>query len=259
MEKTIFIPPKKQGFTNIKGTYFDKVREISYKKGELFGNLGHFILDTKPASDNYYEDTKNSTNGICLYQTFDNPKVAYRIYRAFADYKFNGHDDDILIQKLQEKQSNIKLSTFPTGVVTLDGYIIGQEIPYYEGYITINELFRKYKNFDPSKIYYAVIEILNELYSNGIIYKDNHSKNFLINPNDNNPKVEIIDFDNAYTNIDDNTNQGLDNMFGNYAIMVNYLNELYGITGKVDRFVTPENFDDAYKQLNVLKRSLSKG
>ena len=39
---------------------------------------------------------------LIIYQSKNNPKIAYRIYKEFAEYKFNGYNDDILIENLQK-------------------------------------------------------------------------------------------------------------------------------------------------------------
>lgn len=251
-------PQINESFTNRYGVKLDKVREIAYKSGELFGNLGKPVVETKASSSCYLEDTKNSTNGVIIYQTFTDPNVAYRIYRAYADYGFNGYFDDRLIYLLQKKQPNIKCSKFPTGVVTLDGNIIGQEIPFFPNHITILELFEKYKNIDPTKIYYAILEVLNELEHNGILYLDIHAKNFLIDPTNTNINIELIDYDYSQILFDPNIKSGRYSMFENYNYMINRLNKLSGIDELVGKMDSVQNFDEAYKQLDIMKRSLHK-
>lgn len=251
------IPKINTGFTNDRGTYYDKVREIAYQKGELFGNLGVFVTETEYISNCIFDDTKNPTRGVYIYQSYSNPEIAYRIYKAFADCGFDGYEDDKLIQKLSERQKNINLSKFPTGVVTLSGKIIGQEIPYYANDITLFEFFNKYKNINPIKIYYAVLEILNELYYNGIIYLDTHPKNFMINLLNEYPSVDIIDFEYSRIIFDDDSEVYRKLLFCNYKIMVNKLNEMLGITDIVGKFSETQSFDDTYHQLSVMKKKLT--
>ena len=109
------IPRINQGFTNLNGTYFDKVKEVAFKKGELIGNLGTFVAETK-REKSIWQEEENYSDGVYIYQSLNDPHIAYRIYKCFADYGYNGENDDILIQKLLERQDAIKLSKFPIGV-----------------------------------------------------------------------------------------------------------------------------------------------
>lgn len=252
------IPNIKQGFTNQNGKSFDKIREISYKKGELSGNLGILVADTGVKggsdSDSFFSDN----DGVLIYQSRTNPFVAYRIYRAYAEYGFNGCGDDKLIQALMERQPGVLLTKFPTGVVTFEQRIIGQEIPYYPNDITLARFLELYKNVNPLKIYRTVLKVLKEMYDNGIIYLDIHPGNFMLNPNLPDIKINTIDFDETYIKIDNFTAYNKERFFYNYKTMIDKSNKLAGLDNKLSSFLTTNNFDDTYGQLDAMEKTLLK-
>lgn len=249
------VPKICEGFTNRKGIHYDRVREIAYRHGELAGNLGTFVAETKHENNMFFDSSHNLVNGVYIYQSYFDPLVAYRIYKSFADYGFNGYNDDRLVQILRERQENINLSKFPTGVVTLDGSIIGQEIPYFPNKITLYKLFLEHKKISPIKIYRAVLDVLNEMYDNGIIYLDNHPKNFMVDPTDP-ASVDVIDFDETYVKFDDDSETLRRQLFDNYKVTVDGLNQICGIDSLVGKFESTSTFEDAYKQLGDMEKRL---
>ena len=212
----------KNGFKNYKNDYFDNIREIHFDKFEdLIGNLGSFILETHSN-----EDLGFALNpGIYLYASeFENNK-AYRIYKDYANYKYLCYTDDAFISKLQSIQKNIKLTNFPTGVVTLGGNIIGQEVPYYKETLNIDKYFIKYlteKNV--TKYYLKILYILKELFREGIIYKDINSGNFLVNINTE--RINLIDFDPVYTIFSGEKDYAYYEMIEHLKILIQKLNRI---------------------------------
>lgn len=254
----IYIPKINPTFTNIYGETFSLVREIAYKQGELMG-IGKFVAETKREVNMYFDSLASALSGVNVYQTHGNPNIAYRIYKEFADYGFNGQDDARLIQNLSERNTNIKLSKFPTGVVTLDGRIIGQEIPYFPNSVTLLDYIKiKYPNINPFNLYIEVLKILKEMYDNGIIYLDNHPKNFMITEDDHSYKMNIIDFESSFVKFDDCDRLHTNNLFKNYLNMINRLNNMLGVTDKVGEIVKVDNFDNAFDQLNEKSKKLIK-
>lgn len=254
------IPVIKDNFTNRNGIYFDNVREIVYKKGELCGNLGKYITETIYDKNNYFVNAEET--GVYIYQSYHNPNLGYRIYKTFNEPKFNGNNDDILIQRLFESQKKLDDIKFPTGVVTLEGNIIGQEMYFFKDDITIFDYFKnnKVNHKDISIIYYKVLEILNKMYCNGILYWDIHGKNFMINPNLKNINIDIIDFDYFKMSFDNNiTKTCVNRMFSNYATMINLLNKIIGFDENIiGEFPVVDNFDTAYKELKQHQKRLVK-
>ena len=250
------IPKVNEGFINIFGQKFDNVREIAFKKNELYGNLGKYVTETIYEENMLVNLSGIKTDGVYIYRSNFDPFVAYRIYKCYADYGYNGEQDDKLIQELSLKKENIKLAQFPMGVVTLEGRIIGQEIPFFPYDITLFELFSRYKNLDVIKIYKAVLDVLNELYQNGIAYLDNHAKNFMINPlllNDS--KIDIIDFDYKRVVFDDYSPVFRKQLLENYRCMIIKLNQLQQIETTI---LKTDDFDDTFSQLDEVEERLVK-
>ena len=238
------IPQVKESFTNRYKVFYPNVREILFKKGELYTNLGKFVAETNRENDSFLVPDDFDLRGVYIYQQFANPNKAYRIYKEFAEYNFHGYDDDKLIHNLQNVQANIKLTEFPYGVVTLEGMIIGQEIPYYPQYQTLY----KYIVNEPDKrkiilIYKKIIMLLKELYDNKVIYTDIHAKNFMVKNDD----VKLIDFENSQIRFGKNEYY-VTNMFDSLIGMIN----LYiGIDYDIRKIY---NFDDILEKVDTLKR-----
>lgn len=248
------IPKISNTFTNIKGEIFTNVREIAYKTGELCGNLGKFITETQYGPSLFFEDDLEM--GVYIYQTYTNPNVAYRIYKTFAEYKFNGYDDDILIQKLIERSKDISLTNFPTGVVTLEGRIIGQEVPFYPNSKVIPAIdINKLTDNNPVIIYKKILNALKELSDNGIAYLDIHDKNFMVDISSNS-KVNIIDFDLNYMKFDEESKLRIQEQLYNYRRMIDALNKRFNIidiTGTTEPIYT---FDEAYELLDDMNKKI---
>lgn len=253
MEKKVK-PIIKMGFTNINGETFKNVREIAYKNNEIYGNLGRLVAETKHEVNNglcIHDDDE----GVYIFQNLENPNIAYRIYKRFAEYGFNGDKDDKLIQKLQERKDKVKLAKFPTGVITKDGRIIGQEIPYFMGCITIDELSKcKAPIKNPIKLYREVLLIIKEMYDNGILYLDNHAKNFMINSNN---EVEVIDYESNYVRFDDFSSGKTERIFSNYNSMINSLNSNFELDYVLGNILQTNNFEDSFEQLENMEKKLN--
>ena len=126
-------------------------------------------------------------------------------------YSLGKHNQGIerVTSNLINVQDEIKLTDFPIGIVLYKERIVGQIIKMYNGIslrglCQLNNLsdIRNYYDYDMEnidllfKIYMEIIDILEELYRNNIIYRDVHEGNFIINNN----KTNLIDFDPEFIN-----------------------------------------------------------
>lgn len=248
------MPVIHDSYIDKKGNEFVNVRNISFTKNSIKSNLGEFVAETEKEDNVWFN---NEEDGVYIYQSYNNPNIAYRIYKRFAEYRFNGEKDEFLISELKKRQESIKLSKFPTGVVTLEGNIIGQEIPYFPNSVNLIELFKHYENIDVIKIYLQVLNILKEMYDNGILYFDNHAKNFMVNPNDES-YVNIIDFEDRYVRFDNFSKSEIEKLFTNYSSMINILNRIKGLDLKLGNFVKTDNFLDTYEEVKDMEKKLVK-
>lgn len=239
------------GFININGQSFDKVKEISLSKEKLH-NIGKYITSSFHKPNNFFDEDYDLNTGVYIYQSYDNKNEGYRIYKEFADYNFNGYSDDILIQTLQERQKNILKTIFPYGVVTLEGRIIGQQIPYFDNSILLLDYINKFLVLEPIKLYKELLEIIYELYINGIMYQDIHPKNFMIDLT--NKKVNLIDFELGHIKFDDLS--ALKSCLNNYKNTINYINQKLCLLDKLGLFIQINNYEEAFEQLEEMQKKL---
>ena len=137
----------RENFIDKNGILYPNIREIAFTRDNLFGNLGTLVNETKREANDYF--AKKSAmqiddEGVYIYKSNYNSENALRIYKCSLDPNFNGCRDEIFISKLQSIQPSISMTSFPIGVVTLDGNIIGQEIIYYENFKQLYEIKMKY-------------------------------------------------------------------------------------------------------------------
>lgn len=132
-------------------------------------------------------------------------------------------------------KDNIKLTSFPLGIVKENGIVVGQIIKYYNNSATLTKHFEDHPEIDPIPYYLKILDILEELTLNNICYKDVHGGNFLVIKD----KIRIIDFSDHEVKIDENYNKMYYNMFQNFNSMVNRLN-----------FKTL-NLEDIYNRLEI--------
>lgn len=237
-----------KGYTNKDGIVLPKLREIAFTKDNYFGNLGTLVNETKKEPDIYFgpESFEIDDRGVYIYKSDYDSKRALRIYKCFMDYNFNGEKDDLLVNHLQKLQRRIKLTEFPNGIVTLDGKIIGQEIPYYEDYEPFYEVKENITLVQILNIYKKCLLILRELNEKGIEYLDIHPKNFLVN---NDLDVKLIDFENDLIK------------FNTKGIQISTLSKYYNMIKivssgikELDTLEIKDNFDEALKEIDSLQK-----
>lgn len=210
-------------------------------------------------------------DGVDIYRTQYDPNKALRIYKDWASfkllaqfkdtliYKSLGYSDYKIITQLLERQERIKLTDFPTGIVTLDNIVIGQEIPYYEGHIDLNKeiinLLKEIKdeisyqkNIKMIMYYYQkIINILEELTKEGIFYNDLHPKNFVVNKD----SIKLIDFENNKISFDYDKKELL-----RYVSTVRELFCLINEQLKIDFSVQGNSFEEMREDLLIKGKRL---
>ncbi|MDD3453825.1 MAG: hypothetical protein PHN42_06105 [Bacilli bacterium] len=258
-EMTTKVPKINYGFTNIYGKHFDNIREIAFKQGELYNNLGNYITESNKANGYFFGSDYNHENGVYIYQHKEIKEIGYRIYKKFADYDFNGHSDDELISKLMKKQQDVE-TKFPTGVVTLDGRIIGQEIRFYYESVTLNELSELdiYQKNIETEIYLAMIKKLKDQYKSGIIYIDVHPKNFVFFTTPIGYEIKIIDFEKNYMVIDEENNASLNSMVHNLKNTISSLNKKFNIEHIVGEISKVQTLDECEEKIIDMDCKLKK-
>ena len=243
------------GYTNNRNEYFPGLKVIAYNKNNICGNLGKYVAETDHTNNPLMPE--RHLDGVYIFQSKENPNVAYRIYKTFADYGFDNKEDAKLVSEFIKRQKDIKLSKLPTGIVTLENKIIGQEIPYFEDSISMHAFSKimRVEDVIPTRLYIKILKIIKELYQNGIYYLDNHSKNFLV-LSGRDYKVEIIDFDSTYVKFDEISENQNKALFENLMSLINSCNDSFGLSDfKIQGLY---NFDDVLEQIMDMETKIKK-
>lgn len=229
------------------GKEYNKIREINFpSKDSMIENMGKPMYETEREKSLFFSSSENLTEGVYIYQTKYDKKRALRIFKDWALYypeiarKYSYHKDPELLEELKSREKNIKLTEFPTGIVTLEDYIIGQEIPFYEQTKNLFEISKEKDTKDILEYYIDIIKILNELAQNGIIYTDCHAKNFVINYINN--IVHLIDFEPDQVFID-NKYKYKDMMY-KIKQTINIINNIKTILFEVNKEETLEELEE---------------
>ena len=259
----------------IKDKYIDKngkiydIRNVNFDINESRFNFGKFVAETTKDNIIFFGGEDYNIDGVEIYQTSYDPKIALRIYKDWAAYKLaakynvlsqsTGHEEEKIVSELKERQKDIKLTEFPTGIVTMNNIIIGQEIPYYEGHIDLSKEIVKLlknikddisynKNIQMIMYYYQkIINILEELTKNNIYYEDLHPKNFVVKE----ASIKLIDFEQSKVKFN-YTNKEIENY-------IKTVRELFCVINKqlkVDFTVEGNSFVEMREDLLIKSKSL---
>lgn len=230
------------------------MREVNFTNEELKDAIrGNFVAAGSEAS-------------IYKYKKY----VAIRLYDVGDDSVFcpvtgkmiGRPSCESLIKNLHVYKDNIKLSSFPIGIVKVNDVVVGQLIKYYKNSITLTDFFKSSPSVDPMDYYMKVLDILEELALNGISYEDVHGGNFLIVGD----KLRIIDFSEYRVKVGEKYKGAYRNMFENFNVMVNHLNfKVLGLQDVYDKLIIPseikgsyENLEESFEQIRQLLRNLKK-
>lgn len=237
-------------FITKNGIVYSNLREIAFTKDNIFGNLGTLVNETNREVFDGFGKTSNtiSQDGVYIYKSKYDKDRALRVYKCFLDPNFNGFNDEKLISKLQKIQNKIELTSFPVGIVTLNGNVIGQEIPYYEQHNQLYEIKDQVTLKELLMLYRQCLIIIEELRKKGIYYIDVHAKNFLV---DNNLDVKLIDFEPCLVKFNDKTQ--LYRSLTNFYNMINLVNKRINIDVLYEK---PSTIDEAFHNLDKLEKKL---
>ena len=232
-------------YMDSEGKIYD-IRNVSLSEKKDLTNIGKFVTETK--RDNFFfGETEDCEEGVYIYKSNFDPKKAFRIYKDFGNYKYTYHSDHRNISKLIDLQKDVKLTEFPTGIITLENSVIGQEIPFYENYKTLYEII---ENTNDIKlilhVYKRIILILEELSKVGITYRDIHARNFMIQDKD----VKLIDFED--TSISFDLKYSYKPMMKNLLDLINSINKKLNIGFQVNS----ENLVDLKEEIRIKSKNL---
>lgn len=219
---------------------------INYKDRDDFDkNKGKHILTAYKDVGNFvtYNDL---LEGASLYEGDTSYKYVYKIYQDIDNYHNFTLDDSKLIDNLVQRQNSIFLTEFPIGIVTIGDIQVGQVIPYYKDYMTINSVFNLMKGNNNYRYYLEIFKIFLELYNNLIYYTDIHFYNILVNRDLSDTR--LIDFDSNYIGIDDEIKR--EEMIIALQRMYYYMNLYLGIEDEAKEL---DYTDDIYEMEKLVK------
>ncbi len=171
-------------------------------------------------------------DGINIYQDRFKKNLGYRVYQDIKDFPNINHEKQRrMVEVLQDKQPNVHLTKFPHGIIVMDKYerqrVVGELITFYHNYMTLFTMAREEYNVYLYDIKMKVLDIIEELLDNGIIYIDVRSKNFMINKDfDDVQLVDFEDFAIDYTGTA-TSNESLKRMISLLIDLFNKLNNSY--------------------------------
>lgn len=148
-----------------------------------------------------------------------------------------------LVEKLVEIQPKINSIELPIGYVKNEKNVVGQIIPYYANSKSLKNIafdrdlynLQKYICLDDDilhnlfMIYLDILDKLEELYDNGVLYLDVHGGNFVIENNE----IKVIDFDKKFIDFS-LIRYNVSVLFLNYFVMINNINRMFGINIKIE-------------------------
>ena len=254
-------PKIEKGYTDNNGNYFN-INNVIFPINNTPYCFGEFITSSHDDENINFSDEEV---GKQIYRAYDDQNKGYRIYKDLFFWTDNficyeGVFDARLVAKLQEKQSKIKLTDFPTGVVTINNSVIGQEIPFYSDYVDLhrfgNIAGRERNDLDIltnlKSAYLSIVESIEEMVDNNISYTDIHRGNFLVNKKDFS-KTKVIDFEDLYIKF------GVPNAIDVYT-MVTSLTEMFdkvnwaaGIEYEFEDLDTKNPFKDLKQKIKTFK------
>lgn len=249
-------------FNEYSGRTFN-VKNIVYPNHAELYSFGKFIQSS-------HNDTSaawsNDEQGVNIYQDRQNPQIGYRIYKGLMlfleDFQFiGGLSDPKMIEELIIRQPNIKLTQFPTGIVSINKYPIGQEIPFYDNYQTLKEFSRSIANTDGKEVmlttaYKNILLSLKELMENEIYYSDIHASNFLVNCNNSNIDTKIIDFDPVFVSFGEFSDYRKKTYQSKLNYMFNENNRYAQIDYKIETFNQDNPIEDAIEKVLKMEQKI---
>lgn len=128
-------------------------------------------------------------------------EIGFKIEKSLLNKTRESYNIEKMVSSLVLKQKNIKLTSFPIGIVSLNKRCIGQMIMLFKDYKPLNDIIN---NDNKDILYNKVLNIINELLDNDIVYLDIHKNNFLVNED---LDVELIDFESSCVIINNITNK----------------------------------------------------
>jgi len=223
-------------YVNKSGTVYANVKNFSWEELQdykIIKETSH-VMNFQGKSSRDFEDLDDGT-WIC--QSVEDKNVGYRIDLRYLNPFIDNQSSARNINDLQSIQPNIKLTEFPYGVITRDNRVVGEVMPFYPDSINILDYIKETTDENILNVYKQVLNILKEMYENGIVYRDIHGGNFVITNKNENPLVHAIDFEDMFIKI----NKNLDYM--DFSIR-GHLHNLRNFLNNIKKFIKSQEAQD---------------
>ncbi|MBP5683830.1 MAG: hypothetical protein J6X02_01060 [Bacilli bacterium] len=224
-------------------TQHDKGEEIIFEKD---------INKKNPDEISRFYKLNNHPELIIKYaiKNFDNEKVRY------------------MLRTFMELQKRVYLTKLPTSYYMEDGIMKGTIIPYYDKGISLNTVSLTKKIDELMKYYYHdedilhnlfilfsdIMDILEELVDNNVIYFDTNPGNFVLINN----RIQLIDFDPEYDRIVYEVNKkNIVKMLIEFDRLVFLVTKRFGIADLC--YYNPRNIQSYRKHLVKIENKIRKG
>lgn len=168
-----------------------------------FRYIGGDIIAITDACLFGFADSLDTGSGFSIYvSSYDDSKIV-RLYNDCdpINYKYSDHTDDAkLFAELAAKQKVIKLTEFPSAIITYNDKVVGHEAPYYKNQKTFMQAAQS--GLELGKMIHHLrygLRAIKEMYDNGIAYLDIHGGNFMVDEENN--QTHVIDFDSKYMRV----------------------------------------------------------
>lgn len=239
----------KKEFTNIKGER-THIRNHSFKNMD---ELKLFLINSERQSTEERHDEFEAPQGFDTYESPYDENSAFKIYlEAFYNPRFNAYGEDNIISKLQSREKALILTDVPKGIITIGNRIIGQEIPKHKGYVPFQSV--DFSGLELIETYYRIIEVLEELLDNNIIYTDIRPNNFLINKSG---RTKLINFEKFKVWFKDDGYHNVHTLIENLKLMITILNKQNGLS-ELASYKDADNLEEIKKRVKQSMTLLKK-
>jgi len=227
--------------------------------------IGYIDLDkiNFPLYETKFNDYKFRSKSI--FYMF--PSTGIYLMKINKNNAINGMALYEMIKNLLLLQSKNPTIDFPIGYVKDSEKIVGQIIYNYERAKSLKMIYnnedlvslQKHCYLDEDVIhnlfliYLQILNKLENLLDNGVLYLDIHAGNFVFYNND----IKIIDFDPKYMGFRDNL-YFKDNLINNYINMVNRVNYEFGLDLGIFESYNDISFKDAREKIIKLENTIRK-
>lgn len=173
---------------------------------------------------------KYSYHKTKLYEIFKLPDG--KMYKIITDYqKVYGNSTNY--QDLIEyfEKANLQNLDYPTGVLYYNGKEVGYESKFHENYKTFDIDNKSLLEF--YKFQHKIIDLLEHLHNNGILYFDFNYENFLVS--EDSEEIKLIDFEPVSIDINVTKDSDLSRFFLFLQLNLQFMYSVYyGIEDKIE-------------------------